>query len=87
MSLIHKFFQHRNGNFYYVLSQSTHTETGEKLINYMSLYSTEKFTYGTVWSRTYEMWNEIVAGRPRFVEVKSPPVDLIKEFSEFRRNN
>jgi len=79
MSIVNKFFKHRNGNFYYVLNQSIHTETGESLVNYISLYATEKYPFGTIWSRPYKMWNEIVEGSPRFVE-KSPPTEIMEKF-------
>jgi hypothetical protein len=79
MSLVNKFFQHRNGNYYYVLHLSTHTETGQKLVNYMSLYSTESLPFGTVWSRPLTMWNEIVEGKARFVESK-PPLEVLEKW-------
>jgi len=82
MSIVNKFFQHRNGNYYYVLNNSIHTETGEKLVNYMSLYSTEKFPFGSIWSRPLSMWNEIVEGKPRFVQ-SNPPTEIMDQFRKF----
>jgi hypothetical protein len=78
--------QHRNGNYYYVLNQSMHTETNEMLVNYISLYETSKFPFGTVWSRPHKMWNEIVEGRPRFVHVE-PPESIIEKTMQYLNEN
>jgi hypothetical protein len=77
MSILNKFFQHRNGNYYYVLNTSIHTETKEKLVNYMMLYETQAYPFGSIWSRPMKMWDEIVEGKPRFVEVVPPKEILI----------
>lgn len=82
MSIINKFFQHRNGNYYYVLNTSIHTETKEKLVNYMMLYETHAYPFGSIWSRPLKMWDEIVEGKPRFVEV-IPPKEILNKSEQY----
>lgn len=77
-NLVNKFFQHRNGKYYYVLNVSKHTESMENLVNYIQLYSTHSYPYGSVWSRPLKMWDEIVDGKPRFIEC-SPPKHIMDD--------
>jgi hypothetical protein len=64
------FARHYKGGHYYVLDISTHTETGEELINYISLYDAPNIK----WSRPLIMWHEDViyqgSLQPRFVEIE-----------------
>lgn len=80
--LIGKFFRHYKGNYYYVQSCSIHTETEDVLVNYHSLYSTDKHPFGQLWSRPLNMWNEHVNDMPRFIEVhkSNVPVSAYNEF-------
>lgn len=80
--IINKFFKHRNGNFYYVINISKHTETEETLVNYYSLYATHVYPFGSVWSRPLKMWSEIVEGNPRFTEC-FPPKEIQDSFQQF----
>ena len=84
MNKIHKFFKHRNGNFYYVLGLSMHTETTQKLVNYISLYDTPDYKFGTTWSRPLEMWDQVVENNPRFVEVQPSEELKNKTYSYLR---
>lgn len=72
--LLGKYFQHYKGDYYYVQSISIHTETEEVLVNYASLYGTDKYPYGQLWSRPLTTWNEHVDGKPRFMEVDEKDV-------------
>jgi len=63
-SLRGKYFKHYKGGDYYVLNISTHTETNEKLVNYINLYNNIR-----CWSRPLNMWNELVNDKPRFIEI------------------
>lgn len=80
--MINKFFKHRNGNFYYVINISKHTETEETLVNYYSLYATNGYPFGSVWSRPLKMWSEIVDGTLRFTEC-FPPKEIQDSFQKF----
>ena len=82
--IVGKFFQHYKDNYYYVRSTSLHTETLEELVNYHSLYSTDKYSFGQMWSRPLNMWNETVNNTPRFIEVgtKEVPFDIYKKTIE-----
>ena len=83
-SIIGKFFRHYKGNYYYVKNISLHSETLEELVNYHSLYSTDKYPFGQLWSRPLKMWNELVDNTPRFTEVNSKdvPHDIYKKTIE-----
>lgn len=59
-------YQHYKGNFYEVSSIAIHSETGEKLVVYKTLYG----DYST-WVRPYEMFIEKV-------EVEGKSVDRFK---------
>jgi len=63
-ALVGKFFRHYKGKYYYVYNISTHTETNEKLVNYINL----ELPINN-WSRPLLMWNDLVDGRPRFTQV------------------
>lgn len=80
--IVNRFFKHRNGNFYYVINTSKHTETNETLVNYYSLYATPNYPFGTVWSRPLKMWHEVVEGKPRFTEC-FPPKEVQESFEQF----
>lgn len=84
--ITNKFFRHYKGNFYYVLGLSTHTETEDTLVNYMSLYSTLGYRWGRVWSRPLTMWLEEVNGVPRFVECV-PDKELLDKTLEYLKKN
>lgn len=50
----HQLYRHYKGGEYMVLAMSTHTETKEPMVVYVSL------TYGTIWTRPLKIWNEFV---------------------------
>jgi len=77
-----KYFQHRNGNYYYVLNTSIHTETQERLVNYMMLYDTHSYSFGSMWARPLKMWSEIVEGKPRFTEIV-PPKEILDRTQQY----
>lgn len=58
-------YQHHKGNFYSVIGQATHSETGEQLVLYQALYGER----GS-WARSLQMFGEMihVSGKttPRF---------------------
>lgn len=70
-SLVGKFFQHYKKKNYYVFNVSIHTETQTQMVNYINLYSTDSYAFGTSWSRPIDMWHEIIEvhQRPRFIEI------------------
>jgi len=68
-NLVGKFFQHYKRKNYYVFNVSIHTETQAQMVNYISLYATDTYPFGTAWSRPIHMWDEIIDSRPRFVEI------------------
>jgi hypothetical protein len=45
-------YRHYKGGLYEVLHLSTHTETGEVLVNYKSIH------FGSFYSRPLAVWNE-----------------------------
>ena len=71
-SLIGKYFKHYKGKHYYVLNVSTHTESNEKLVNYINLYDKVNF-----WSRPLTMWNELVNDKRRFIEIIPSNEDIM----------
>ncbi len=88
-----KFYAHYKGKHYYVLGLSTHTETVEEMVHYISLYSTDEFGICKVWCRPLRMWNKQVqiSGNcpeqlprsvPRFAEIQptSYEIYLVREF-------
>lgn len=77
-SIVGKFFKHYKGNSYFVINISKHTETEEYLVNYISLYDTPKYAFGSLWSRPLNMWNE----NGRFVEIQ-PEKELYDKTCEF----
>lgn len=88
MSIVNKFFRHYKGNYYYVMNISLHTETLEELVNYRSLYSTEKYPYGQIWARPLSMWFEMVNNNPRFTEVEldAVPQDAYNQMMELEKS-
>lgn len=83
-SLVGKFFRHYKGQYYYVNNISIHTESEETLVNYYSLYATDKYPYGQMWSRPVKMWFENVDGVTRFTEVDDVdvPSDIYGKFMD-----
>lgn len=68
----HELYRHYKGGEYVVMAVSIHTETKEKMVVYMSL------TYGTIWTRPLEIWNQFVTSPvegnpdrlvPRFIKI------------------
>ncbi len=49
--VVHGIYRHYKGNYYIVESISTHTETGEKMVNYRALYGDHM-----LWSRPYKIF-------------------------------
>jgi hypothetical protein len=70
---VHRFYRHFKGGLYYVESISTHTETGEKLVNYVA--AEDRFdAEAERWSRPIsdhpKAWTKLQPnGELRFVEV------------------
>lgn len=54
-------FQHYKGKYYRVINLVTHTETGEKMVVYQTLYPDFQ-----QWCRPLEMFLETVNDQPRF---------------------
>lgn len=78
MSLLtNKFFRHYKGGIYYVLNLSTHTETNEILVNYISLNN------GELWSRPLAIWSKHVYGNMRYQQI-TPTVEQIKFLNKLR---
>jgi hypothetical protein len=66
-----QFYQHYKGQYYQVLHEAQHSETGERLVIYQALYG----EFG-VWARPHTMFHEIItladgSKRPRFERVES----------------
>ncbi len=64
-----QFYRHYKGNYYQVLHEAQHSETGEKLVIYQALYD----TFG-IWARPYTMFHEMVTlpdgtQQPRFERI------------------
>lgn len=70
--LAHELYRHYKGGEYMVLSVSTHTETKELMVNYVSL------TYGTLWTRPLTVWNN-------FVDVGADDCRLFPRFQKIQR--
>lgn len=83
--LVGKFFRHYKGQHYYVFNVSTHTETRLQIVNYISLYKTHDLSWGAPWSRPLEMWNELVDGIPRFIEITLPGDEKEETMIEIRK--
>ena len=71
---IHSLYRHYKGGEYIVLGVGTHTETKEKMVVYASL------SYGTVWTRPLEIWNQFVN-----VPNDDNPDRLIPRFTKIER--
>lgn len=56
-----RIYRHFKGDYYLVVDIAIHSETGEKLVLYRSLYGN-----GELYARRYEMFIELVNGKPRF---------------------
>jgi hypothetical protein len=80
-TIVNKYFRHHKNKYYYVLNISTHTETNEKLVNYINLYGDVQ-----CWSRPLVMWDELVDGKPRFIEV-TPIQEHIKIMNDYMNRN
>ena len=78
-SLVGKYFLHYKGKYYYVLNISIHTESNEKLVNYINLYGHINCS-----SRPITMWNESVNDKLRFTEI-IPTNELIKIVNDYNR--
>ena len=68
-------YKHFKGNFYEVIGVAKHTETGEPLVVYRPLYSSDVDLY-VLYVRPLAMFQDQVEGVPRF--------DLIKEVRRHR---
>lgn len=51
-------YKHYKNNLYEVLGIAQHTETGEQLVVYKSLYEAVDYPYGQLWIRPLEMFME-----------------------------
>lgn len=54
-------YRHYKGNLYEVMGEGIHTETGEPLVIYRSLYDAPDFPYGSIWARPAAMFVEVVS--------------------------
>jgi hypothetical protein len=60
-------YRHYKGNRYEVIGTAIHSETGELVVVYKMLYSTEKYPEGTLWIRPKDMFLEKVEVEGTFV--------------------
>ena len=53
-------YRHYKGGLYELISEARHSESGEHLVVYRSLYDNPDFPAGSVWVRPYEQFVEKV---------------------------
>ena len=78
-NIVHRFFQHyKNGQIYFVMSISRHSETEEDLVNYIQCYESKEYPFGYMWSRPLKMFLEkIDSEHNRFIRLERKEVESI----------
>lgn len=79
-AIVGKWYKHYKGTFYKVVSISTHTETGEELVNY-SKGPYDKDT--TIWSRPRAMFEDVIDDGSTMTIMKISPEKWVHTMTEY----